>query len=52
VETLYRATQPFLTWVEERDPEAAETMNGELTPESIALWEHYVDEYVASMTAD
>jgi hypothetical protein len=54
VETLYReAGLPFLDWVEERDPEAARIMDSELTtPEALALWERYVDEFVASRIVD
>ena len=43
------AGQPFVTWVEERDPEAFQIMDGALTPEALALWEEYVDEFVATV---
>jgi hypothetical protein len=43
------ALQPFGAWVEERDPEAYQVMTGELSAEALALWEEYVDEFVATV---
>jgi hypothetical protein len=43
------AMQPFGAWLEERDPEAHQVMTGELSAEALALWEEYVDEFVATV---